>query len=190
LKEIGMRRLSAVAFLGLLGLATIFVCNPLRGQQPPTAPVDVKIIKYADLTDFVRANKGKVILLDFWATTCVPCRASFFHTVEMYQKYRDKGLVVASVSTDPLEPADEAKLKARILKFLDSETATFTNFLLNEPPDVLRTKLHMDFIPCIYVFNQSGQWTQFIGETIEPDTNHRHPNVEQYVAALLEQTKK
>jgi thiol-disulfide isomerase/thioredoxin len=179
-----MRKLLAVMLLGLLAA---IVCHPLLGQQPPAAPIDVKIIKYTDLTDFVHANKGKVILLDFWATTCIPCKASFFHTVEMYQKYRDKGLVVVSVSTDPVDPGEEAKIKARVLRFLQSENATFTNLILNEPPDVLKTKLHMDFIPCIYVFNRDGQWTQFIGDTIEPDANHRHPNVEQYVTSLLEQ---
>jgi thiol-disulfide isomerase/thioredoxin len=185
-----MRKFRTLVFLGVLSLVAGVFCFPLLGQQPPAAPADVKIIKYADLTDFVYANKGKVILLDFWATTCIPCKASFFHTVEMYQKFRDKGLVVISVSTDPVELGDEAKLKAKVLRFLQSENATFSNVILNEPPDLLRTKLHMDFIPCIYVFNQAGQWTQFIGDSIVPDANHRHPNVEQYVTSLLEQPAK
>jgi thiol-disulfide isomerase/thioredoxin len=185
-----MRKLRALAFFGVLGLLGAIVCRPLLGQQPPAAPVDVKVINYAGLTDFVHANKGKVILLDFWATTCIPCKASFFHTVEMYQKYRDKGLVVISVSTDPVDPGEEAKLKAKVQRFLQSENATFANVILNEPPEVLKTKLHMASIPCIYVFNRDGQWTQFIGDTMEPDANHRHPNVEQYVNSALEHAKK
>ncbi len=44
--------------------------------------------------------KGKVVILDFWATWCPPCRASIPHLVELYKKYHDQGLVVVGVSLD------------------------------------------------------------------------------------------
>ncbi len=59
--------------------------------------------------------KGKVVLLDFWASWCGPCRKSNPHVVEVYNKYKEKGFTVFSVSLDGIDsrsrsrfPTDEA----------------------------------------------------------------------------------
>ena len=44
--------------------------------------------------------KGKVFLLDFWASWCGPCRYSNKHLVKLYSKYKDKGFEILSVSLD------------------------------------------------------------------------------------------
>ncbi len=44
--------------------------------------------------------KGKVVLIDFWASWCRPCRMANPHVVEIYNKYKDKGFDVFSVSLD------------------------------------------------------------------------------------------
>ena len=48
------------------------------------------------LSDF----KGKVVLIDFWSTTCDPCLAEMPHLVDLYNANKDKGLVVLAVSLD------------------------------------------------------------------------------------------
>ena len=46
------------------------------------------------------AYRGKVVLLDFWATWCDPCREETPHFVELQQKYADRGLQIIGVSMD------------------------------------------------------------------------------------------
>jgi thiol-disulfide isomerase/thioredoxin len=44
--------------------------------------------------------KGKVVLIDFWASWCGPCRRANKHLKELYSKYKDKGLEILSISVD------------------------------------------------------------------------------------------
>lgn len=44
--------------------------------------------------------KGKVVLLDFWATWCAPCRESIPHLVQLQKSYQEKGFQVIGLSMD------------------------------------------------------------------------------------------
>lgn len=57
--------------------------------------------------------KGKYVILDFWATWCVPCRKSFPHVKSLYEKYKSKGLDVFCIADDD---NNETKWKAAIEK--------------------------------------------------------------------------
>lgn len=48
------------------------------------------------LSDF----RGSVVIIDFWATWCPPCREEIPHFVELYNQYKDQGLEIIGVSMD------------------------------------------------------------------------------------------
>jgi thiol-disulfide isomerase/thioredoxin len=48
--------------------------------------------------------KGKYVILDFWASWCVPCRHSNPHMIQLYKKYHDKGLEIIGVASDDNKP--------------------------------------------------------------------------------------
>ena len=79
----------------------------LGEPAPDIAMADVKgnIQRLSDL-------KGKVVLLDFWASWCGPCRRANPHVVETYHKYKDQGFTVFSVSLDGLDARTKKRFQA------------------------------------------------------------------------------
>jgi len=57
-------------------------------------------LKGAALEGAVPSTRGKVLLLDFWASWCAPCRKSFPALEGIHQRYKARGLVVFGVSVD------------------------------------------------------------------------------------------
>jgi hypothetical protein len=80
------------------------------------------------------------------------------HLVEMHKKHADKGLVVITVSLDPLDQKDLVKQANDFLRKLGSP---FRNLLLDESVEVVEKKLDVTFPPCYYVFDRRGKWMRF-----------------------------
>src|SRR5436305_104042 len=143
--------LAAAAFLLHVLAAPAFAQQPTirfaRNPDPaPSFKLDTLEGKPLSLTDY----KSKVILLNFWATWCGPCRAEIPDLVELQNKYKDRLQIIGSVVDDEDEDA--------IKKFVDE-------FGINYPvaiaTDALRTEYGgIPALPTSFVLDAEGRVVQ------------------------------
>ena len=154
---------------GMLVVLCLLLFGADGGRTQDPQGVDVQVVKYDGLKEAVLKNRGKVVVVDFWATWCVPCVKNFPHVVEMQKKYAKDGLVVISVSIDELGDNTPEQRKDKVLKRLQALQAKGTkNLILDESSELLKKKLRIESIPSVYVFNRQGQWIQFTSEEASP----------------------
>lgn len=115
------------------------------------AVVELKTVKYDQLTEAVRAHKGKVVVMDVWASVCEPCKKEFPRLLELHRRYGPDGVVCLSVSVDQPKDAGEA------LAFLQNQKATFPNYRLEEEVSYWQDKWNIGTIPAVFVFDRDGQ---------------------------------
>ena len=72
----------------------------LAAGSPGSPAADFTTKELNGSTFSLSALRGKYVLIDFWASWCVPCRKSMPHVRELYERYKDKGLEVLAVSDD------------------------------------------------------------------------------------------
>jgi thiol-disulfide isomerase/thioredoxin len=94
----------------LLFFAIAGFCPPGFAQIAPGDPFPS--LAAAGLTGgALPATDGQVVLVDFWASWCAPCKASFPAFAKIHADYAGKGLVIVAVSVDEKQPAFAAFVK-------------------------------------------------------------------------------
>lgn len=89
-------RFTILVLLCILLSAADAAAQPRQGQQAR----DIALPSVTGDTVRLSSLKGKVVLLDFWASWCGPCRASNRSLAKLYSKYHDKGFEIYGVSLD------------------------------------------------------------------------------------------
>jgi thiol-disulfide isomerase/thioredoxin len=85
--------------------------------------IDVRLVDESEFAELLRGHRGKIVLVDFWATWCLACKQLFPHTVDLHKRLADEGLVVISVSFD------DPDARADVRSFLVSKGAALDNLL-------------------------------------------------------------
>jgi peroxiredoxin len=113
----------------------------------PFPDFDVKDLDGKPLS--VANFKGKIVLIDFWATWCGPCVAELPNVIETYGKYHDKGFEVIGISLDQ----DQAKLTA----FIKEKKMPWPQYFDGKGwQNQLGQKYGINSIPATYLIGKDG----------------------------------
>jgi len=168
----------ALIILGVLGIG-YFIQQKNHPDGGPTADPAVLASDFGRVESAISNAKGKVVLVDCWATWCGPCVSSFPQLVHKHEKYGPRGLEVITVCVDDLSNADEVN------SFLKKQNATFTNIHLKFDPESqegLQKRLgYKGSIPHAALFDRTGKrvWTGHPGR----------PELEEMIETELSKTQ-
>lgn len=84
----------SVCIVSLFALALFFI------SKNSYADSTIRKVKLSELNTILESNKGKVVILDLWATWCPPCRKEIPGFVSLYNKYKDKGVEIIGIAYD------------------------------------------------------------------------------------------
>ncbi len=133
-----------------------------QGSEAPNINLPNPDGKNIDL----KSLRGKVVLLDFWASWCGPCRRENPNVVNVYNKYKDKGFTVYSVSLD--RPGGLENWKAAIA----ADKLSWPNHVsdLQHWNSIAGRTYGIQSIPMSYLLNKEGVivGTNLRGEALEP----------------------
>ncbi|MEO5989146.1 MAG: redoxin domain-containing protein [Candidatus Eisenbacteria bacterium] len=134
-----------------------FSADPLA-YVPPSFPRAAPGFSLTDLGGNPVSNaslKGKVVLVDFWATWCAPCLKSMPELEALHRKYADRGFAVVGISID------EGGL-AKVRKFVAAKKLTYP-IALDSAKEPAWESFRVKAVPAAYLLDREGrivaQWT-------------------------------
>jgi thiol-disulfide isomerase/thioredoxin len=127
-------------------------------------PLTLVPVDEAGFQRLVNSHRGKVVVYDFWATWCAPCRAELPQLVKLEAKLRSQGVELITIS------ADEPEQKAAAEKFIQKFGVPRPAYLKQAADDdhfinAIDPKWS-GALPALFLYDKSGHKVRsFIGET-------------------------
>jgi thiol-disulfide isomerase/thioredoxin len=150
----------AILIVLVIAMALIYY-----GLQP-AAPFDLKYTAVDGTPVDLAQLRGKVVLVDFWATWCEPCRMEVPRVVDTYQKYHDKGFEIVGVSLDQDKDA--------LLTFTAQNGMTWPQFFDGQGWDNAIAKANgVRSIPAMWLIGKDGRIiTRDARDDLEVEVEH------------------
>lgn len=124
-----------------------FIANaqPRQGQQ--AAEISLPDVNGSNVS--LSSLKGKIVLIDFWASWCGPCRQSNKHLVKLYEKYKDKGFEIYGISVDDSKDAWKRAIKCDKINWIQVNES-------NSNDGKVANSWYIQRIPTSFLMNKEG----------------------------------
>ena len=142
----------------LIFVILLFVFGCQKGGDDDSIAPDFALLDLSGREITLKQYRGKVVVLDFWATWCMPCRVSIPELGRLHEKYLDKGLVVLGISLDNPDQFSNEYLR----KFREEFGINYK--ILRYNTDVIRDYFGTGqvSIPTMYLIDRKGRISERI----------------------------
>ena len=138
------------------------------GFGVPPSPMDAPDLTVPDLSGkrvSLSDQRGKVVLLNLWATWCPPCRAEMPAMEKVYQELKDENFTILAIST-----RDARETRQKVVDYINEEGYTFP-VLFDETAEAVPGFYHTGSIPTSYVIDKNGTVVARLVGAFEWDTS-------------------
>ncbi len=160
--------LSFIAYLSVLVILGLgvrhFAINPIQEASKAAAAslYSANMMDANGVKQPLDRYRGKIIVLNFWATWCPPCREEMPELSQLQQEYQNKNVVVIGIAEDELEPVQE---------FLQTSPVSYPVFIAENEHMELGASLgnHKAVLPYTVIIDANGNVLQsFFGKINKP----------------------
>ena len=133
-------------------LVALFVASPastLAAEEPAIKVGDV-FPNFADFAlegELPKELKGKLVIVDFWASWCGPCRGTFPLMEELHRRLGKQGLIIIAVNED--------KSRVAMTEFLKQHPVSFT--IVRDAKKKLAARVNVALLPASYILDGNGK---------------------------------
>lgn len=137
---------------GLVALGWLNRANGARGGEM-APPLALRALDGSErsLEDY----RGRVVLLNIWATWCAPCRLEMPAMQRVYERYRNQGLEIVAVAVDDQAGPRFSRVEDLIREFVDELDLTFDVFL--DPTGDTERALGVAALPTTFLIDRAGR---------------------------------
>lgn len=146
---------------------------------------------WKDVETLVTQHKGKVVIVDIWSTSCLPCMTEFPKLVELQKAHGEKVVCISfNVDYVGIKNKSADHYRPRVEEFLKKQKATFTNFLCTTESDKVFEDLELSSIPAVYVYDIEGKLSKRFDDSLLEDGEEEaftyEKDINPFIKSLLE----
>ena len=155
----------------LLVCLAAFIPFSVFAEDTKTAVPDAKITlkegTWKDVTSLIKKCSGKVVVVDLWSTSCLPCKKEYPNLVQLQQRHKDN-VVCISLNLDyaGIRSKPPSSYRPRVEKFLTETKSELHNFLCTVEAIELMDELKIFSIPAVFVFDKEGKLAKQFDESL------------------------
>ena len=164
------RLMAALALVVVIGV--VIVALMPEAVKPVRVGDLAKPISLPDLQGKLQGlPKGKIVLLNFWATWCPPCRKEVPSMVKLYNQFKGKGFEIVAVSVD--------RSRDDVVRFVKEQNMTFT--VLHDVDSTTAQGYGVFRYPETFIIDRNGKIRQHLNGAVE----WMEPEFTDYIEKLL-----